>query len=66
MKIDTRKIEILVAERKMSFGELSDAAGISRGNLKTVLTRDNNQPKTVGKMAEALGVPVEDIIAKDC
>lgn len=62
MKIDREKIELLTAERKMTFGELSEAAGISRGNLGTVLNRENNQPRTIGRLAEALGVPVSAII----
>ena len=62
MKIDKRKIVLLTAERKMTFGELSEPAGISRGNLVTVLNRENNQPRTIGKLAEALGVEPSAIV----
>ena len=62
MNIDTMKAEIVLAEKGMTKGELSAKSGISRQNLSAILKRGVCTPKTAGKLAAGLGVPVADIM----
>ncbi len=62
MNIDTMKAEIVLAEKGMTKGELSAKSGISRQNLSAILKRGVCTPKTAGKLAAGLGVPVVDIM----
>ena len=63
MKIDNKKIDIAMADACLTMSELSKQSGV---NIVT-LTRlrkgtQETRPKTVGKIAKALDVSVEDII----
>lgn len=62
MTLDREKIDIILAERKMSVTDLCNTAGISRNRFYTVMNSKRISPKTAGKFAEVLGVPVTDII----
>lgn len=62
MYINTRYVEILLAERGITRAALADKAGISRQNISTIIRRGTAEPKTVGKLAAGLGVPVADIL----
>ncbi|MCH1979497.1 helix-turn-helix transcriptional regulator [Lawsonibacter sp. OA9] len=62
MNISTTKIETLLAERGMTKAALSESCGISRQNISTIIRRGTCEPKTAGKLALGLGVPVSELI----
>lgn len=65
MTLNTQRIELILAERGMTKAALADSCGISRQNVSTVIRRGTAEPKTVGKLAAGLGVPVAEIIRKE-
>lgn len=65
MTINTRRVETAVAERGLTQSELAAQSGLSRQSLSTILRRGTAAPKTVGKLARGLGVPVADITKEE-
>lgn len=65
MKINVHKIKLILAEREMTRANLAERCGISRQNVSNILTRGTCEPKTAGKLAKGLGVPVEEIAEED-
>jgi len=65
MRIDTTAIELLLAERRWTRTELAERSGISRQNVSTILRRGTAEPKSVGRLAAALGVKGRDIIGRE-
>ena len=65
MKIDGMRLELLLAELKLTKADLAKRCGVSRQNICTIVRRGTCEPKTAGKLAGGLGVPVADIIAKE-
>lgn len=65
MIINTRKIETLIAERGITKKSLAASCGISAQNISTVIRRGTCEPKTAGKLAAGLGIPVSDIIKEN-
>lgn len=65
MIINTHRIETILAERSMTKSALAVACGISRQNISTVIRRGTCEPKTAGKLAAGLGVPVAEIIRRE-
>lgn len=61
MKINVHKIKLILAEREMTQTDLAERCGISKQFLSTILTRGTCEPKTVGKLANGLGIPPEEI-----
>lgn len=62
MTINTKRIETLLAERGMTKAALASSCGISRQNVSTIIRRGTCEPKTAGKLAAGLGVPVAEIL----
>lgn len=65
MRIDTIKVKLILAEQEMTRTELAERCGISRQNVSTILTRGTCEPKTAGKLAKGLGIPVAEIVKED-
>lgn len=65
MTINTQRIETMLAERGMTKAAYAESCGISRQNVLTIIRRGTCEPKTAGKLAAGLGVPVADIIKKE-
>lgn len=65
MKLNTQKIEILIAEQRITRAQLAERCGIARQNLSIIVRRGTAEPKTVGKLAIGLGVCISDIIKED-
>ncbi len=65
MTINTHYIELTLAERGLTKAALAASCGISRQNVSTIIRRGTCEPKTAGKLAAGLGVPVSDIIKED-
>lgn len=61
MDLNTRHVDVLLAERGMKRKNLAEASGLSKSNLSTVLRRGTCTTSTAGKIAKGLGVPVTEI-----
>ena len=64
MTLNTQRIDILLAEQRLTKASLAANCGISRQNLSTIVRRGTCEPKTAGKLAAGLGVPVVEIIER--
>lgn len=62
MNINVIKIESLLAERGMTKSAFAEKSGVSRQHVSTIVRRGTCEPKTAGKLAAGLGVPVAEII----
>ncbi|WP_295751472.1 helix-turn-helix transcriptional regulator [uncultured Oscillibacter sp.] len=62
MNIRTQFIEAKMAEQGLTKKALAANCGISAQNISTVIRRGTCEPKTAGKLAAGLGVPVETLI----
>lgn len=63
MKVDTRKIAVLMAENSLTQIELAKRAGLCGQQISAVIRRGGTcQPATAGKLAVGLGVPVTEIM----
>ena len=62
MKISANRIESIMAKRRMTKTSLAELCGISRQNISTIVRRGTCEPKTAGKLADGLGVPLADIL----
>lgn len=62
MNINAIKIETMLAERGLTKAALAKSCGISRQNISTIIRRGTCEPKTAGKLAAGLGVPVSELI----
>lgn len=65
MKIDSIKIKLLMAEQEINQTNLAERCEISRQSISCLLRCGSCNPKTAGKLAKALGVPVREIIKED-
>lgn len=65
MTIDATRIELLLADRGLTKAALAKNCGISRQNISTIIRRGTCEPKTAGRLAAGLEVPVENIIKKE-
>ena len=62
MTINAQRIETMLAERGLTKAAYAANCGISRQNISTIIRRGTCEPKTAGKLAAGLGIPVTDII----
>lgn len=65
MKLDARKIKMLLAEREMNQSDLARQCGVARQQLGKILARESCTTKMLGKIAKGLGVPVSEIIKEE-
>lgn len=63
MKVDKRKLEIAMARAKLNRDMLAEKAGMPIPTVCNVYSRGSCKPATVGRLAEALGVDVTEILA---
>ena len=62
MNIRGQFVETKLAELGLTKKALAASCGISAQNISTIIRRGTCEPKTAGKLAAGLGVPVETII----
>lgn len=62
MKIDKKKINIEMARKKMSVKALADAYGVGRARINVILNQREVSVVSAGRLADALGVDVTEII----
>lgn len=66
MKIDIRKLDIALANVKMPIVKLSEKSGVSRITISRYRAGTQKaRPQSIGKLATALGVKVEDLIVNE-
>lgn len=65
MRIDRVKFAAALARADMTTIELSAKAGISRGTISVVKGGKSCKETTAQKIAEGLGVPLNDLLAKE-
>lgn len=65
MKLDVMKIALILAELGMTKTELSERSGVSRQQISTIMGRRTCAPKTAGKLAAGLGIPVAEITKEE-
>lgn len=63
LKLDKKKVSIIMAKKQLSIKEIADKMGVTLQCVVRLTQNENGLlPVTVGRLAEALGVEVEDII----
>lgn len=63
MKISKEKLDIIMARKQMSINEICEASGLPGETFKQARRGVRNpKPKTIGRIASALGVDVTEII----
>ena len=62
MKADREKLELALAQSCYTPKKLAEAANLPRPTLNNVICGRNVRPATLGRVARALGVPVEQLI----
>lgn len=61
MKISKKKLDIALANAGITKKELSKKSGVNACIIASI-TKQNNPPKTVGKIAKALDCKVTDLL----
>lgn len=65
MKINRVNVDVALLESGFgSYAELARRMGCSAQNLSVILNRGSCKPATAGKIAAALGVPLESLLEK--
>lgn len=63
MRLSNEKLNLELARQKLSINELCEKAGLPRTTFGQVRRGERNaKPKTIGLIADALGVDVTEII----
>ena len=62
MRINVFRIEKELAQQTLTKKILAEKMGIGRQNITTILKRGTCEPKTAGRIAAALDIPVSEII----
>lgn len=65
MKLNVRNIEIKMAEQGLTQTALATNCGMCATVISRAVKRGTADPKTVGKLARGLGVPVAEVIADE-
>ena len=65
MKLNARKIKLLLAEREMNQSDLAVKIGVNRQQVNDILGRESCSLKTLGRIAKALGVDVTEILKEE-
>jgi DNA-binding Xre family transcriptional regulator len=64
MTISRVRIETLLAEKAMTKAELARRCGIAKQNVSVILKRGTCEPRTAGRIAIGLEVPIEAILGE--
>ena len=62
MTVSKEKVNIIMARTQVSASMICEKAGFSRNRFYTILNSKSVSPKSVGRVANALGVDVTEII----
>lgn len=64
MQVDNHKLDLILARRRKSLQELR-GEGLSPQTLTRIRRGEDVKPKSIGTLAEALGVDVSEIIREE-
>lgn len=62
MKLDRKKINVAMARKQMTIGDLAAAYGVSRNRINVLLNQREVSTKAAGRLAAALEVDVTEIL----
>ncbi len=62
MQIDKIKLQLLLAEKELSAKDLAEMAEISPQTISKIIKNGRSKPKTIGKIAKALGVEPAELV----
>lgn len=65
MEISKNKIQLAMAKAGLSSSKLAEISHVSRQTISYIFHGKDCRPETAGKLASALGVPVEEILEKE-
>lgn len=65
MRIDKRKLNMILADKCLTQSEAAEKSGLSSGRYNRIINAETVLPKTAGKIARGLGVHIEDIICME-
>ena len=66
MKINTKAFELALANASMNRRDLAKKSGVAESTMsRTICGKGDTMPKTIGKLAVALGVSPADIIESE-
>lgn len=65
MKLNAWKIKLILAEQEMNQSDLAAKLGADRQMVNDVLRRETCSLRTLGRIAKALGVPVDEIVKEE-
>lgn len=65
MKVDRNKLKLAMCRACMNSKDAADAAQIPRATFNNAVTGRSIRPATLGKIARALDVDVEELIVKE-
>lgn len=65
MNIDKNKLDIAMARTKLNKTKLAEKAGIPVTTVCSMYSREIGKPENIGRIADALGVDVTEIIKKE-
>ena len=62
MQININKLLIIMGKQELTLQNLSELSGISRQSLSYIKSGKSCSPITAGKIANALEIPLEELI----
>ncbi|MCB5599873.1 helix-turn-helix domain-containing protein [Blautia hansenii] len=66
MRIDTEKLDVLIANKGLMLKDVASASGITENCFRNIRTgKAVPRLRTIGRIASALNVSVKDLIIKD-
>ena len=65
MKVDRTKLELAMARACMNSADLPAAAGLPRPTVQNAIVGKGVRPRTIGRIARALGVDVTEILHEE-
>lgn len=65
MKLSREKVGIAMARQKLTVTTLSERYGVSRTRMNVILNSQKVTPLCAGRISEALGVDVTEILADE-
>lgn len=65
VNISKKEINLVCARKEMSLNELSERSGVTTQNIRALLKRGSCRPKTLGRIARALGVDPAELIEEE-
>ena len=66
VKVEREKLKSLIYNSGMTIHEISNASGLGRTTISKMINTDTQfSPFSIGKLAKALGVKVEELIIQE-